>query len=173
MHLRIIRRRILAAATLLGTSLAMASGGAVAIAGEASRPPHALEGLASWYGRQHHGLRTTSGERFDMRALTAAHNTLPFGSRVRVIDMASGRSVVVRISDRGPHVAGRVIDLSVGAGRLLGIIGAGVARVRLEVLAPAWVRDAAHRAPEPRAATPAADDPDAPNRSEGVVSTPD
>ena len=172
MHLRIIRLRILAAATLLGTSLAIASG-TVAIADEASRPRHALEGLASWYGRAHHGLPTSSGERFDMRALTAAHNTLPFGSRVRVTDVASGRSVVVRISDRGPHVAGRIIDLSLGAGRLLGIIGAGVARVRLEVLAPAWVRDAAHRPPEPRAPTPDPDDPGAPDRSDVVVSTPD
>jgi rare lipoprotein A len=141
MHLR-----TWAAATLLGTSLAIASG-TVAIADEASRPRHALEGLASWYGKEHHGLRTSSGERFDMRALTAAHKTLPFGSQVRVTEVASGRSVVVRIIDRGPHVAGRVIDLSLGAGRLLGMIGAGVARVRLEVLGPPSVRLAAHGAP--------------------------
>ena len=148
MHLR-----TWAAATLLGTSLAIAT---VATADEASRPSHALEGLASWYGKEHHGLRTSSGERFDMRALTAAHKTLPFGSQVRVTEVASGRSVVVRIIDRGPHVAGRVIDLSLGAGRLLGMIGAGVARVRLEVLGPAWVREAAHRAPEARVTAPAA-----------------
>jgi rare lipoprotein A len=168
MHLR-----TWAAATLLGTSLALANLASVLVASadETKRPPHTLEGLASWYGRGHHGLRTSSGERFDMRALTAAHNTLPFGSRVRVTDVDSGRSVVVRISDRGPHVAGRIIDLSLGAGRLLGIIGAGVARVRLEVLAPAWVRDVVHRAPAPRAAAPDALEAVALDRSDEVVST--
>ncbi|MBI2080524.1 MAG: septal ring lytic transglycosylase RlpA family protein [candidate division NC10 bacterium] len=90
-------------------------------------------GLASWYGREHHGRRTASGERFDMEAFTAAHRSLPFGTWVRVTHLATGRTVAVRINDRGPWVAGRVIDLSRRAAEVLGILGDGVARVRLEV----------------------------------------
>lgn len=79
---------------------------------------------ASWYGREHHGKRTASGERFNMHALTAAHRTLPFGTRVRVCRQGC---VVVRINDRGPFVRGRSIDLSSAAARAIGV--AGVARV--------------------------------------------
>lgn len=84
-------------------------------------------GLASWYGSAHHGRLTASGERFDMRAMTAAHKSLPFGTRLRV--SLDGRSVTVRITDRGPYVAGRVLDLSRGAAARLGMIDRGVARV--------------------------------------------
>lgn len=92
------------------------------------------EGVASWYGAAHHGRLTASGERFDMHAMTAAHPRHPFGSRVRVTDLATRRSVVVRINDRGPFAGGRVIDLSRGAAAKLGIVQAGTARVRVEVV---------------------------------------
>lgn len=91
-------------------------------------------GEASWYGRKHHGRRTASGERFDERALTAAHPSLPLGSRARVTNLENGRSVVVRVNDRGPYVGGRIIDLSRAAAKALGITEAGVARVEVEPL---------------------------------------
>jgi rare lipoprotein A len=95
----------------------------------------AEEGLASWYGGKFQGRRTASGEIFDTRRLTAAHRSLPFGTRVRVTNLENGRSVEVRINDRGPFVAGRVIDLSLAAAATIGLTGRGVAAVRLEVLA--------------------------------------
>jgi len=85
-------------------------------------------GIASWYGTES-GRRTANGERFPTREATAAHLTLPFGTRVRVTDMATGRSVVVRINDRGPYIRGRIIDLSPAAKRALGM--GGLARVCL------------------------------------------
>jgi rare lipoprotein A len=90
-------------------------------------------GMASWYGREFAGRRTASGERFDPAQYTAAHRTLPFGSRVRVTG-ASGKSVVVRINDRGPFHGGRVIDLSQAAAAELGIVRAGSGRVELALL---------------------------------------
>jgi rare lipoprotein A len=91
--------------------------------------------LASWYGAHHQGKKTASGERFDKNALTAAHRTLRFGTRVRVTHRDNGRSVVVRINDRGPFGGrGRVIDLSEAAARRLGIIASGVASVRLDIV---------------------------------------
>lgn len=87
---------------------------------------------ASFYSHAHHDRLTASGERFDMNAMTAAHRTLKFGTRVRV--SYKGRSVVVRINDRGPFVRGRCLDLSYGAAKALGIVRAGVATVRVEVL---------------------------------------
>ena len=103
---------------------------AAACAGE--RP--AERGRASWYGGRFHGRRTASGERFDQHALTAAHRRLPFGTRVRVKNLRNGRTVVVRINDRGPYGAGRVIDLSRAAAAALGMIEAGVVPVAVEVL---------------------------------------
>jgi rare lipoprotein A len=101
----------------------------------ADRSPRAgrvfARGTASWYGKRFHGKRTASGERFDMNALTAAHRTLPFGTRVRVRHVATGREVVVRINDRGPRSRQRVIDLSLGAARELGIHRGGTAEVQL------------------------------------------
>jgi peptidoglycan lytic transglycosylase len=91
-------------------------------------------GLASWYGSQHQGRRTASGQPFDMHRLVAAHRTLPLGSQVRVVNLENGRSVVVRIVDRGPYVPGRVIDVSYAAARALGILERGVVRVRLEAV---------------------------------------
>ena len=94
-------------------------------------PGHGLIGLASYYGQ---GEVTATGERFDPSGMTAAHRTLPFGTRVRVTRVDTGNSVVVRINDRGPFKPGRVIDLSEGAAENLGITGVGLAEVRLEVL---------------------------------------
>ena len=93
-------------------------------------------GVASFYGRRFHGRRTANGERFNMNALTAAHKTLPFGTRVRVTNARNGRSVTVRINDRGPFIRGRTIDLSRAAAREIGMISRGHARVTLEVVAP-------------------------------------
>lgn len=93
-----------------------------------------LNGLASWYGPGFHGRRSASGERFNQNALTAAHRSLPFGTKVRVTNKRNGRSIVVRINDRGPHVRGRIIDLSAAAARTLGVMQSGVAPVRVEVL---------------------------------------
>jgi rare lipoprotein A len=94
----------------------------------------AMHGRASYYAARFEGRRTASGERYDASALTAAHRTLPIGTRVRVIDNASRREVVVRINDRGPFARGRTIDLSRRAAQVLGITHAGVADVTLEVL---------------------------------------
>jgi rare lipoprotein A len=93
----------------------------------------AAEGIASWYGRPFHGRRTASGERFNQDALTAAHASFPFGSRVRVTNLDNGRSVVVRVNDR-PGRRDRIIDLSRAAGRALGLVGPGTAPVRLELV---------------------------------------
>ena len=91
-------------------------------------------GTASWYGPGFHGRRTASGEKFNQNALTAAHRSLPFGTKVRVTNMRNGRSVIVRINDRGPFSGGRIIDLSRGAARAIGMVSSGTAPVRLEVL---------------------------------------
>ena len=95
-----------------------------------------FEGKASWYGREQHGHLTANGERFDMYRLTAAHRTLHMQTQVRVINLRNGRSVIVRINDRGPYSRGRIIDVSYAAAKELDMINAGVAPVRLEVLAP-------------------------------------
>lgn len=91
-------------------------------------------GMASWYGPKFHSKTTASGEKFDMRRLTAAHRTLPFNTIVRVENLKNGRKVDVRINDRGPFIEGRIIDLSRKAAEKLGMIRDGVARVRIEVL---------------------------------------
>jgi rare lipoprotein A len=89
------------------------------------------EGLASYYGPGLHGRRTASGERFDQNALTAAHRTARFGSCLRVVNMENGKSVEVRVNDRGPFKAERIIDVSLGAARKLQMVDKGLARVRL------------------------------------------
>ncbi|WP_372876442.1 septal ring lytic transglycosylase RlpA family protein [Pseudomonas sp.] len=93
------------------------------------------EGRASYYGARHHGKQTASGERFDQHALTAAHRSLPFGSRVRVTNLHNDKSVVVRINDRGPFVRGRIIDVSRQAAERLDMLRAGVVPVRVQQLA--------------------------------------
>ena len=96
-----------------------------------SEHPDLSRGMASWYGEPQ---MTASGERFDKHAMTAAHRTLPMGTRVRVTNTRNGKTVVVRINDRGPFSKNRIIDLSEAAARVLGMIEAGVAPVTLEVL---------------------------------------
>ena len=115
---------ITAVAVLLATS---AGSGAVA---------YDRVGAASWYGKAYHGRSTASGEIFDMNGLTAAHRQLAFGSWVRVTNMTNQRSLVVRINDRGPYRKGRIIDLSRRAADLLGFEQDGLARVRVQKVAP-------------------------------------
>ena len=91
-------------------------------------------GLASWYGRERHGRRTASGEIFDSNQLVAAHRTAPFGTYALVTNLANGRMVQVRINDRGPAVAGRVVDLSYAAARQLDMVHVGITRVKIEWL---------------------------------------
>ncbi len=97
-------------------------------------------GTASWYGSDYHGRRTANGETYDMDAMTAAHPTLPMPTIARVTNLDNGRSVVVRINDRGPFVEDRVIDMSRAGARNLGFEGHGVARVRVTVLREASLR---------------------------------
>jgi rare lipoprotein A len=92
------------------------------------------QGVASWYGPGYHGQRTSSGERYDQDALTAAHVSFAFGTQVRVTLLSTGRSVTVRINDRFPARKGRVIDLSRAAARRIGLIGPGTGLVRVEVV---------------------------------------
>jgi rare lipoprotein A len=89
-------------------------------------------GIASFYANKYHGRKTSSGERYNMHALTAAHRTLPFGSTVKVTNLENDRTVVVRINDRGPFVRGRIIDISLEAARRLQMVAAGTARVKVE-----------------------------------------
>jgi rare lipoprotein A len=103
------------------------------------------EGLASWYGLAFQGRRTASGERFDMNAFTAAHPTLPFGTRVLVRNPRNDRFVVVRINDRGPFVPGRIIDLSHAAARALGMLGFGPKVVVLSEPGPEHADTAGNR----------------------------
>jgi rare lipoprotein A len=91
-------------------------------------------GLASWYGPDFHGKPTSNKEIYNMYDLTAAHNTLPFGTQIMVTNLDNGKSVVVRINDRGPFVGNRIIDLSFAAARVLGMVGPGTAPVKIEVL---------------------------------------
>jgi len=109
----------------LALALALMTGACVGV------PAYSYRGSASYY---QHGTRTANGEAFNPGGFTAAHRTLPFGTRVRVTNKHSGRSVVVRINDRGPFIVGREIDVSRGAAEALGMVGAGVAPVHIEVL---------------------------------------
>ncbi len=93
-------------------------------------------GIASWYGNPYHGRRAASGEIYDMEKLTAAHRTLPFNTWVEVTNLTNGKKVRVRITDRGPFVEGRIIDLSRAAAREIDLVGPGIAKVRLEVISP-------------------------------------
>ncbi|WMS42713.1 septal ring lytic transglycosylase RlpA family protein [Acuticoccus sp. MNP-M23] len=92
-----------------------------------------LSGVASYYGARFHGRQTANGERFNMHAMTAAHKSLPFGTKVKVTNPDNGRSVVVRINDRGPYVGNRVLDLSKGAAAKIGMVNKGVGKVKMEI----------------------------------------
>jgi len=91
------------------------------------------EGLASWYGEEYHGRKTANGEVYNMHAMTAAHRTLPFNTRVRVTNLENRKKADLRINDRGPFIPGRIIDLSKNGGQAIGILGTGTAKVVLEV----------------------------------------
>ena len=99
-------------------------------------------GMASWYGHPYHGRAAANGEIYDMEKLTAAHRTLPFGTWVRVTNLANEKSVEVRIIDRGPFVGGRIIDLSHAAAEVIDMIGSGIAQVRLEIISAPIVASA-------------------------------
>lgn len=96
--------------------------------------PYYETGIASWYGPGFDGNLTANGEIYDMDGISAAHKTLPFGTVVRVVELDTGRSVIVRINDRGPFVEGRIIDLSKGAAEELGIVNKGITRVGLRIV---------------------------------------
>ena len=95
---------------------------------------HALNGTASWYGSRFHGKKTASGEIYDQNKLTAAHKTLPLGSKARVTNLDNGSTVDVEINDRGPFVKGRIVDLSRAAARALGLVESGTAPVKVELI---------------------------------------
>ena len=103
----------------------------------AEDPDYEEVGMASWYGPGFDGRPTATGERFDQNALTAAHKTLPLPGLVEVTNLDNGRTVVLRLNDRGPFVDGRIIDLSRGAANELGLLQRGVGRVRVRYLGPA------------------------------------
>lgn len=136
--------RAAAAALLLAAACAHAPPAPVSAtppaptAAEARPRPHPVEvGLASYYGHAFQGRRTASGARYDVRALTCAHRTAPFGTVLRVTDVETGRSVEVEVNDRGPFEPGRVVDLSLAAAQRLGMVTRGLARVRVERIAGA------------------------------------
>jgi rare lipoprotein A len=135
---RVARNGRIASLALLAAFLAVLSGCA-----KKSKPAIPLvprigateEGLASWYGYPYHGRRAANGEIYDMEKLTAAHRTLPFDTWVEVTNLSNQKSVVVRITDRGPFIEGRIIDLSHAAARAIELIAPGVAKVRLTIVA--------------------------------------
>ena len=123
--------------------------------GRGESPNWREQGLASWYGADFHGRRTANGERYNMYAMTAAHKTLPLGTHVTVTHRETGRRIRVRVNDRGPFVAGRIIDLSLAAARALGSAQAGVAPVTIEAVLPGSAfASAAARVPRPPASPP-------------------
>lgn len=122
--------RLVPAAAL---ALSLACAPSISLAASDGAPKN-VSGTASWYGPGFHGRMTANGERYDMNEMTAAHKTLPFGTRVRVTNQQNGKSVIVRINDRGPYVGSRVIDLSRSAAQKIEMIGTGTAKVSLQVL---------------------------------------
>ncbi len=96
--------------------------------------PFYSKGVASWYGREFHGRRTANGERYDQYGFTAAHRTLPFGTRLLVTNLQNGMSTVVKVNDRGPFAKDRILDLSYGAAKAIGMVGPGTASVQLELV---------------------------------------
>jgi rare lipoprotein A len=126
--------RVVLAATLIAVLTGCASSHPQAAEPTPGPPPET--GVASYYAHQHDGRRTASGELFDMDEMTAAHRTLPFGTRVKVTNLRNGRSVVVRINDRGPFLKNRIIDLSYAAAQELHMLTRGTAKVQLDILPP-------------------------------------
>jgi rare lipoprotein A len=132
-----LKPALISAAALIALS-ACASGGSHGRSYTSSAPVHYDKvGTASWYGAQYDGRATASGERFDMHALSGAHASLPIPSIVEVTNLENGRSIRVRLNDRGPFKDGRIIDLSKGAAEALGFVAKGVTRVRVRYIGPA------------------------------------
>ena len=136
-------KKVICGAIVFGSAFLLAIPAIAPIhqASAASRPPLPLAefgpaefGVATWYGEKFHGLETASGEMFDMFRMTAAHRRIPLGSMVRVTNIKNGRSVVVRINDRGPVTESAMLDLSYAAAQKLGIVEAGRAKVRMDQL---------------------------------------
>jgi rare lipoprotein A len=136
---------------------------------DVSGQPYRVQGRASWYGRKFHGKPTSNGERYDMYAMTAAHPTLPIPSYVRVTRVSTGKTVVLRVNDRGPFLAGRVIDLSYVAAHKLGVIAPGSAEVIVERIMPDEIRTWRANAPTPAPAPAPAPAP--PQTSVAMAST--
>jgi rare lipoprotein A len=135
--------------------------------------PYKERGIASWYGRKFHGEKTSTGEVYDMYAMTAAHPTLPLPSYARVTSVATGRSVVVRVNDRGPFLQNRVIDLSYAAATRLGIAQKGSGEVEVEAIIPVESATVAAAAPlPPVVSVPSAAAPAAAPTTEGVPTVP-
>jgi rare lipoprotein A len=132
---------IAAIAALIGASLPAGADEASVGAALAHRKVSSVVGVSSYYGQEFHGRRTADGERFDMHGLTAASKTLPIPCYARVTNLGNGRSVVVRVNDRGPYIRGRMLDVSAGVAHLLRFHG-GLARVRLDYLGKAGPSDA-------------------------------
>ncbi len=115
----------------------------------ASSTGYKERGIASWYGKKFHGRQTSNGERYDMYRMTAAHKTLPLPTNVKVTNLSNGRSIIVRVNDRGPFVKNRLIDLSFAAARELDIVNAGTALVEVEALDTAYTGTIASAAATP------------------------
>ena len=123
--------------SLFALALAISACGGAGKPASAAKPSAAIsstEGFASWYGPGFAGRKTANGEVFDPEALTMAHRTLPFGTRVRVTNLDNGKSVIVRVNDRGPTTAGRIADLSQAAAEQIDMVRSGVVEAKLEVL---------------------------------------
>ena len=118
-----LKNLLLSVALILGTTT---------LANAKENKPFVQQGKASWYGRQFHGRKTASGERYNMNGLTAAHRYLPFGTKLKVTCKQTGKSVIVRVNDRGPFHGNRVLDLSKGAAQQLGLTQRGVGSVKIE-----------------------------------------
>lgn len=101
---------------------------------KATQETHQLTGISSYYGGFHHGHKTASGEVFNMHALTAAHRTLPLGSRIQVTNLSNGKRITLKVTDRGPYKTGRILDVSQGAAKALGMLKSGTAKVHIQLL---------------------------------------
>ncbi|MEM8961835.1 MAG: septal ring lytic transglycosylase RlpA family protein [Acidobacteriota bacterium] len=119
---------------MLALTLAILAGGCSSNRFADPTPGDTQRGVASWYGPKFHGRTTANGEVYDMYGLTAAHRELPLGTRIEVTNLDNGRKVTVRVNDRGPFIRGRILDLSYGAAKAVGMIGPGLARVEIRVL---------------------------------------
>lgn len=126
--------KLTAKTVLAAAVLAFASAGSTVAMTDTAVAASAGGGHASYYGKRFHGRTTANGEKFNMNAMTAAHKTLPFGTKVKVTNRNNGKSVVVRINDRGPYIGGRVIDLSRGAAAKIGMLNSGTANVSIDIL---------------------------------------